>query len=123
MELSRRSRSPDFPGAKQAEQCLLFRFQTDLARADDPQMPGSKIGNRSPVEILIENGGTHVRRARNPRSIAELLPDSAHHCNDAPLPGRSFDRTLFRKSDRRSQRSGPGAEVFRRELLAEVSRT
>ena len=48
-------------------------------------MARPEIVDRSPVEILIDHGGTDVRRTRNRGCIAQSLTDGAHHRGDRTL--------------------------------------
>src|SRR5439155_24630958 len=77
--------------------------------------------DRSAVEILVDDGGTDVRRARNRRRISELLADATHHGGAGALLLRGGrDRSTLGERDRRGQRPSPRAEILGGELLAEV---
>jgi hypothetical protein len=66
--------SPTYsPRTQQADKCLFLGIQTRLARPDDAQMARPEIIDRSPVQILLDDGGTDVENAGNSRRVAEPL--------------------------------------------------
>src|SRR5437764_5189502 len=84
-------------------------------------MPRPEIIDRSPVEILLDDGRADVGRPRDGRSVPELLPHPAHHLGDATLGGGLAVRwPLLRELDRGRQRAAPRPEVLRSELLAQM---
>src|SRR6187397_250948 len=52
VELRGREAFLNSPGAKQAEERLLFEIQPGIPRGDDAQMTRPEIGDRAPVEVL-----------------------------------------------------------------------
>jgi len=52
---------------------LFLCIEVDIPRADNTQMTGPKIVDCPAVEILVDDGRTDVRRARNGRHIAKLF--------------------------------------------------
>lgn len=48
------------PGTKQRKQCPLLEIEPDVACADHTQFLGSKVLDRSTVEILLHNGRTDI---------------------------------------------------------------
>src|SRR5262249_55537776 len=92
-----------------------------IARTDDAQMTWPEIVDRSPVEILLDDGRADVGRARNGRRIAEPFADLAHHGGDRPLLRRlALRRRRLGELDRPDERAPPGTEVLRRELVAHM---
>src|SRR5215211_921605 len=84
-------------------------------------MAWTKVSDRSTVAILLYNGGTDVRRARDSRGVTELLSDQAHDGRDGALGFRlRFHRPSLCKGDGPDERPAPGAEVFGRELITHV---
>src|SRR5215213_2934957 len=84
-------------------------------------MAWTKVIDRSTVPILLDDGWTDVRRARDGRSVSELLADQTHDGRDGALGFRlRFRRASLCKGDGRDERPAPGAEVLGRELLAHV---
>src|SRR4051812_48870808 len=68
-----RARRANSPRSQQAQCRLLFRVETEITGADDAQMPGPEIVDRSPVEILLDDCRADVRRARDGGSVSELF--------------------------------------------------
>src|SRR6185437_8570016 len=102
------------PRTQQTEHGLFFRRETYLARFDDAQMPRAKIIDRSPVEVLLDNGRRHVRLARHCRRISEPLGDAPHDRGHRPLLfAFRLRKSLFAYAlgevDRREERAAPGA--------------
>src|SRR5438874_2535965 len=84
-------------------------------------MAGAEILDRSAVEILLDHGRAHVRRARYGGRVPELLGDPPHHGRNPSLGlGRILWGILLRQLDRRDQRAAPGAKVLRAEFRAEM---
>src|SRR2546429_7717626 len=107
------------PRTQQADKRLLLGIQTRLARPDDAQMARPEIIDRSPVQILLDDGGTDVGSARNRRRIAEPLADGSHYCGDRALSlRRSLRRRAPRQSGRPDERAAPGTEILWCEFLA-----
>src|SRR5262245_25333203 len=84
-------------------------------------MTRPEIVDRSPVEILLDDRGAHIGRARYGRSVPELLPHLPHHLGDAFFRlalclGQIFPREL----DRGDERPAPGPEILRGEFRAEM---
>src|SRR5947209_4404232 len=79
------SRLPNAPRPKQAEHRRFFRGESEIARLHDTQMTGPEILDRPPLEILLDDGGRHVRGATDSRRIAELLRNEPHDRGDLPL--------------------------------------
>src|SRR6266850_6776780 len=85
-------------------------------------MARAEIFDRCRVEILLDHRRTDVRAARNCRRVPELLSDRAHDGGNRTLRiAFRLGRTAFGKCDGRDQRAAPGTEVFRRELVPEIS--
>src|SRR3712207_1241915 len=83
-------------------------------------MPRSKVVDRPPVEVLLDNGRADVRRARDGRSVAQALAYVAHHGRDGALRfGLGSRDSPLRERDRGGQSSAPRAEILGREFLAE----
>src|SRR6266536_3689034 len=84
-------------------------------------MARTKIVDRSPVQILLDHGWTDVRSTRNCRCISQSLADGAHDAGNRALALRfRLPHAPFGESDCGEQRSAPGPEILRRELLSEV---
>src|SRR3954452_8215988 len=84
-------------------------------------MPRAEILDRSPVEILLDHRRAHIGAAGNSGRIAELVSDATHHRRNHTLGlTLRFRRPTLGKGNRGDQRPAPGAEVLRRELVAEV---
>jgi len=63
----------EFVPTEQAEQRLLLLVETDIPRADDPQMPRPEMLDSPPFEIRLDDRGAHVRRSgyrRRRKSLA-----------------------------------------------------
>src|SRR5438270_13218012 len=100
---------------------MLFQIEPDISSAYDTQMSGPEILDRSPVEILVDDGGTYVRAPRDRRRVAELLPHAAHDGgNDTFRLGLRLDGTALGERDGRDQRPAPRAEILGRELFAKI---
>src|SRR5918999_3261268 len=84
-------------------------------------MTWTKVSDCSSVEILLDNGWAHVRRASDSRCVAELLPYRPHHRSDRPLGlGLGLGGSVLGEDDRSAQRAAPRPEVLRSEFLAHV---
>src|SRR5687768_14395398 len=84
-------------------------------------MPRTKVVDRPPVEILLDDGGTDVRSARHRWSVSELFSDRTHYGGHGTLRlGFGLRGTALGQIDRGRERPAPRAEVLRRELLAQV---
>src|SRR5581483_9752544 len=109
------------PGTQQAQCRCLFAVEAGIPGADDAQMPGTEIVDGSPVEILLHDRRADVGRARNGRSVSQLLADVAHDRGDPFLRlRRILGRILGGELDRGDQRPAPRSEILRRELRAEM---
>src|SRR4051794_4895757 len=84
-------------------------------------MPRPEILDRSPVSILLDDGGADVGRTCNGRRVSEPLADLAHYLGNASLRLRlGFGRAVLGELDRSRQRSTPRPEILGRELRAQV---
>jgi hypothetical protein len=54
------SRPSNSPRTQQCEECTLLLIEAAIACTDDTQMPGTKVVDRSTVEILLDDGGAHI---------------------------------------------------------------
>ena len=93
--------------------------EPDLARADDAQMPGPEILDRSPVEILVDHRRRDVRGAADGRRISELLARRAasrrltERFSSVFVSGKPSRLARSAKRDRGEQRPAPRPEVLR----------
>src|SRR5690349_24029365 len=116
------ARRANSPGTQQAQCRLLFDVETDISRADDPQMARPEILDRSPVEILLDDRRAHVGRTCDRGCVSELLGDTPHHGGNSPLClGRIVRRLVRRELRRGEQGAAPGPEVLGGVAVAEVS--
>ena len=88
-------------------------------------MPRSKIVDRSPIEVLLDNCRRDIRLARDGRRISESFRNTPHRCTDRSLLlafrlRKSLLRGALREIDRREQRAASGAEVLPAELVPEI---
>src|SRR5437763_13440915 len=88
-------------------------------------MSRTKIVDRSPVQVLLDNRRRDVRLASDRGSISESLRNPPHDRGDRPLLltfrlRKSLLGGTLRQVDRSEKRPSPGAEVFRAELLPEI---
>src|SRR5687767_13580335 len=84
-------------------------------------MPRTKVIDRSPVEILLDDGRAHVRAARYRRSVSQPLSDRAHDVCDRLLRlGVALADAVLGERDCGRQRAAPGAKILRGELVAHV---
>src|SRR5438067_3480230 len=104
---------------------MLFRRECPIARRDDTQMARPEIFDGSAVEVLLDHRRRHVRATRHGGRISELLRDAPHHSGHGPfLSGLRIRESLaldaLREADTGDERSAPGPEVLRAELLPQV---
>src|SRR5215207_6686359 len=84
-------------------------------------MPGSKIVDRPPVEVLLDDGGADIGGTRDGRRVPKPFGDAPHDgYHRALLFGLAVDEATVRKGQCGKQRPAPRPEVLRGELLAHV---
>src|SRR5687767_160897 len=111
----------DSPRAKQAEERLLFEIEPGIPRGDDAQMPRPEIGDRAPVEVLLDHGRADVGGAAHGGRVPELLRDAAAHGGHVLLRLRlRLHDAVLCEADRREERAAPRAEVLDREVVPHV---
>src|SRR3954451_6836324 len=84
-------------------------------------MSGPEILDRSAVEVLLDDCGTDVARARDRRRIPEAFADRPHDGGNTSFRlGVGLGKSALGKADRRREGAAPRPEILRRELLAHV---